>query len=314
MPSPDSEAIGLDSFSPRAIMEQSTNKRKARPMSPSDSSERMAFLRREIARIEASGRDSAVRLPHARDPAARASPTRSLENRAVPTCLATAQLIAGLHEIVPAAAPDACAALGFALCLAAACAREKPAAGFILAVEDFVALETGAPYGPGLAAAGVDPARLAIVRTHSPQETLRVMEEALKCRGVAAVLGESALTQRQYGLDASRRLALAARAGAGAGFLVPVALAGAGARLSSAAATRVEVFRRSSAIEMFGQNRLGLPGPPVAGLRILKARGAFEIDSDRVHEVAFHAFSFHPPAVAGDRPDFSHESRAALSA
>ena len=38
--------------------------------------------------------------------------------------------------------------------------------GLVLVVEDFVALETGAPYGPGLVEAGVDPARLVIVRTH----------------------------------------------------------------------------------------------------------------------------------------------------
>jgi protein ImuA len=62
-------------------------------------------------------------------------------------------------------------------------------------------------YGPGLARFGLTPDRLILVRAHRPAEILWVIEEALRCRGLAAVLGEvSGLS-----LAASRRLQLAAR-------------------------------------------------------------------------------------------------------
>ncbi len=262
-------------------------------MSPRGSSERLAVLRREIARIEAASGASGLRRTQ----------TDEAPASATAAYLSSVRLAGGLHEIVPASASDAHAALALGLHLTAACACEKPAGGIVLIVEDFVALETGAPYGPGLAAAGVDPARLVIVRARDARETLRVMEEALKCAAVAAVLAESAVPHRLYTLDASRRLALAARAGGGAGLLVPLALSGAASRLSSAAATRIEAQRRSSPPEPVANNRLGLPGPPRIGARLVKARGMFGFDSERVHEVAFHAFSVHFPPLPRHGPD-----------
>lgn len=228
--------------------------------------------------------------------------------------LAPGRLGANLHEIVPAAAADAFAAANFALGLCALCARARPKAGVVLAAEEFVWREIGAPYGPGLVDAGFDPANLVIVRTHHPRETLRVMEDALKSRAVAAVVAESALDAHLYSLDVSRRLTLAARAGGAAGFLTPVRFAGAARRMSSTAETRVEVSRRSSVIEKVGQARLGMPGPPVAGVRLLKARGVFGLDSERVHEVAYDAFSFGSPPFPADRPDPAAGARALRSA
>lgn len=264
-------------------------------MSPGGSSERMAFLRREIARVERGGGSTGdARMQRLPAPVGEAS---------LSTLLSPRRLAASLHEIVPATAPDAFAALGFAMHLCALCARDRPHAGIVWAIEDFVASEMGAPYGPGLAEAGVDVANLAIVRTQGPRETLRAMEDALKCKGVAAVVAESSLTPRLYGLDVSRRLTLAARAGGAAGFLTPVAMAGLAETLSSAAATRVEITRHCSAVEAFNRSRLGLPGPPVLGVRILKARGMFGLDAARVHEVAYHAFSVDPFSLSADRPD-----------
>lgn len=289
-------------------------------MSRGGSSERIAFLRREIARIERDGAPAALADTGAGAP----STTRSLAPAGeADALLAPARLAGGLHEIVAARAPDAFAALGLALAICAACGRARPAGGIVLAVEDFVAQETGAPYGPGLAAAGVDPARLVIIRTQGPRETLRAMEEALKSRAVAVVLAETAATAKLYSLDASRRLTLAARAGGAAGLFVPIALAGHAERLSSAAATRLEVSRRSSAIEPVGQAKLGLPGAPVAGVRFLKARGAFEADPARVHEVAFQkvafreaeydAFSVDPSPLPADRPDQAAGARIRIA-
>lgn len=280
-------------------------------MSPGGSSERIAFLRREIARVES--RDGMAEATARRPPGAAGG------RAPVSTLLSAARLAADLHEIVPASPPDVFAAMGFVFRLCAVCARERPEAGVVLAIEDFVARETGAPYGPGLAEAGVDPANLVIVRTHGPRETLRAMEDALKCPGVAVVVAESAIEPRLYGLDVSRRLALAARAGGGAGFLTPIAFAGNGERLSSAAATRVEIARRSSAAETPSPTRPGkvqfnLPGAPIVGVRILKARGAFGMDAGRVHEVACNAFSFGEPSLPADRPDQAAGFRAMRSA
>ena len=273
-------------------------------MSPRGSSERLAVLRREIARIEAASGASGLRRKQ----------TDEAPASATAAYLSSVRLAGGLHEIVPASASDAHAALALGLHLTAACACEKPAGGIVLIVEDFVALETGAPYGPGLVEAGIDPERLAIVRTQNPRETLRAMEDALRCPDVAAVLAESAIDARLYSLDVSRRLTLAARAGGAAGFLAPVALAGAGKRMSSMAETRVEVARRTSAIEKFGEARLGLPGAPVAALRLMKARSVHGLDSECVHEVAYDAFSVGPPPLSRDRPDPAFAKARALSA
>lgn len=61
-------------------------------------------------------------------------------------------------------------------------------------------------YGPGLHACGVAPADLLLVTSRNDQETLWVMEEAIRAAGIACVIGEI------DGLDltSSRRLQLAA--------------------------------------------------------------------------------------------------------
>ncbi len=61
-------------------------------------------------------------------------------------------------------------------------------------------------YGPGLAALGLDPARLVLVRARRDADILWVMEEGLRATGVAAVVGEVGT----FPAVASRRLQLAA--------------------------------------------------------------------------------------------------------
>ena len=62
-------------------------------------------------------------------------------------------------------------------------------------------------YGPGLISFGLPLDRLILVRARKPAEILWTIEEALRCRGLAAVLGEIA----DLPLAAGRRLQLAAR-------------------------------------------------------------------------------------------------------
>jgi len=156
-------------------------------MSQGGVSERILFLRRSIAAIET--RDApAVVTPITRDSllccaktAQKKSPRHMLED-------ALNGLSPGLlGEIVPARPSDAAAAAGFALALALRAAAARPAAPLVWIVEDMTAREIGLPYGRGLAAAGLDPARLALVRSSRPRETLWATEEALKI-SVAAVI------------------------------------------------------------------------------------------------------------------------------
>ncbi|ACK50042.1 conserved hypothetical protein [Methylocella silvestris BL2] len=235
-----------------------------------------------------------------------------------------------LHEIAPASAGDGPAASGFALAL---CARFKAEAApgrsaIIWIVEDFAGREGGAPYGPGLALYGLDPACFILVRTASARDSLWTMEEALKCRAAAAVVGEIWTLEKLYGLPVSRRLALAAQAGGAGALLLAAGMAGGAGRLSSCAHTRFEISAARSGGAPRGSPLSGLPLParqelPQPGLaawsiRILKARaigpanGADPIailwDHD---EGCFRdAFPLRFSADASDRPDHPAHARA----
>jgi len=117
-----------------------------------------------------------------------------------------------LHEIEGARAEwDDAAATGFALALLARLCAAMPAS------PEGGAMESGAVlwvtpwrdlYAPGVAAFGLDPGRLILVRAGSETDVLWAMEEGLRCPRLIAVVGEV------DGLDraAGRRLQLAARA------------------------------------------------------------------------------------------------------
>lgn len=117
-------------------------------------------------------------------------------------------LCGALHEA--AGAPGEEGALSaFALGLAARAAARlgRPV---LLARQEMAEWEAGRLYGPGLAAFGLPPEALLLVRVRKPQDVLFVMEEGLKCAGLSAVLGEFSAPVPEV-LTATRRLALAAR-------------------------------------------------------------------------------------------------------
>jgi protein ImuA len=72
------------------------------------------------------------------------------------------------------------------------------------------------PYGPGLAALGLDAGRLILARPGSGDDALWVLEEALRCSALAAVVGDGVMP----GPVAGRRLQLAAEDGGALGFLI----------------------------------------------------------------------------------------------
>ena len=276
---------------------------------PAALADRLTALRRDIAQIGLSAAAAESRPAVSAVPAGQAS---------LAPLFAAGHAFGALHEILAASPPDLFAAMGFAIDFALACAQVRPRGGLVLIVEDLVAWESGAPYGPGLAEAGIDPARLLVVRTHNPKETLLAMETALRSRGVAGVLAESAMPARLYDLATSRRLLLAARSGGGAALLLPTAFSGQAANLSSAATARFEIARAPSKAIAYGRARLPMPGQAAFTFRLLKAPGGLTDAAARtreqwragvfgvpLHEAAYHAFSFHPSAVPADRSDSS---------
>ena len=234
-------------------------------MSPGGRSEQVGTLRDVIARIEGGGADVPAFGP--------ADVPRKVPLGQAGNVLGLDRLLRGgllrgtLNEVVAASAGDAGAACGFALALAARFAAEEwQTAPVVWVMEDAARAEGGAPYAPGLAAHGLDPARLLVVRTKGGADALWAAEEALKCRAVAAVVVDLWRT-RTYDLVASRRLLLAAAAGGTPAILVP---AGApGAPLSSAAQARFTVA--------------AAPGPHVAaGSRPIPGRAAWAVRLARI--------------------------------
>jgi protein ImuA len=102
-----------------------------------------------------------------------------------------------LHEVSGAAMDGA--ATGFCTMLLARLATDRRSVLWVCPGDDL--------YGPGLVSLGLSLDRLILVRTRKPAEILWTIEEALRCRAIAAVLGEIA----DLPLAAGRRLQLAAR-------------------------------------------------------------------------------------------------------
>jgi protein ImuA len=110
-----------------------------------------------------------------------------------------------LHEIAAPGEAHLTAAAGFALGLAA---LSTPSPRLFWIAEDMALAESGALHGAGFDAFGLAPERLVTVSTAHRRDLLWAMEEALRCRAVAAVIGE----MRAGAIDgvAVRRLSLAA--------------------------------------------------------------------------------------------------------
>jgi protein ImuA len=206
---------------------------------------------------------------------------------------------AALHEFAPAAGNHLGAASGFMLALAARAALAAVHDKAVLWIQpDFAAIEGGGPYGPGLDRFGLAAERLVLLRVPRAIDVLWAMEEALRCRAVAAVLAE--LTDDGVAdLTATRRLTLAARDGGGLGFL----LHHRPSLHSSAAMTRCEIAAAPGTRDRFG----GL-GRTSFTLSLLKNRrgplGRWTITWDH-HERAFAsaALSLGVAATARDRSD-----------
>ncbi|GJD53334.1 Protein ImuA [Methylobacterium crusticola] len=204
--------------------------------------QRLAALRRSLGGLEAGRGEPPPVLAFGVGPIDRHLPGGGLRRGA-------------LHEIVEASANDAQAALA-TLFAASLVARLPGPVLWCLASRDL--------FAPGLAAVGLHPDRVLYAETWRDAEVLPAMEEGLRQRGLAAVVGELS----RLGLTASRRLHLAA-AGSG-GFALALRRGRAEAEPEpSAAFTRWRIRPAPS------------PSPPGPGLlrarwtvELLRARGA----------------------------------------
>jgi len=214
-----------------------------------DAASTLAALRRRLASIE--GAD----LPRA----------RRTDDGPLSGCAGVAGTLtlAALNEIAATRESEMAAATGFVLPL---CAWATGAAGrrtTVWIAEDMALNENGAPYGPGLDAFGLIPEQLIRIAVSNAREVPWAMEEALRSRGVGAVIGE--LRSGEIGLTASRRLSLAAGRDGATAFL----LRASPSPEPLAAATRWVIGAAPSAHDD-GQN-YG-PGPPRFIVRLTRNR------------------------------------------
>jgi protein ImuA len=172
--------------------------------------------------------------------------------------------------------------------------------------EDLSLWENGAPYGPGLDAAGISPEQLITVAAARARDVLWAMEEALRCRAVGVVIGEI----RARGIDqaATRRLSLAAAAGDTLGLLLRTAPDDAPA----AFATRWIIGAAPSSLLSPSERCHGI-GPPRLAVRLVRNRrghlGAWIVEWNSV-EQRFE-LATHSELMAGAAFDRPHRAAGA---
>lgn len=114
-----------------------------------------------------------------------------------------------LHEIAAAGEAHTTVAAGFTLGISSLSLRTlgKGGSSAVWIATDMAIAESGMPYGPGLDTFGLAPERLVTVAAAHTRDVLWAMEEALRCRTAAAVIGE--LRHEEIDSVAVRRLSLA---------------------------------------------------------------------------------------------------------
>jgi protein ImuA len=239
----------------------------------------IAVLRRDVARLERS----ALGLPEAGPaPLGFGAPD-------VDAALGGGLARGAVHDVLAAAEGDAGAVLGFALGLAARLD------GPVLLVEDGLSRgEQGLAHGPGLAAMGLDPARLLFVRSRDARELLLAAEEGAECRALCAVIAVLRGGAKAYDLTASRRLALAA---ARSGVTLFVLLPGLREGVPTAAATR---WRIAAAPSPRPGLWAGGVGPPAFDADLLRRRAGPPLSFRLVWSAHEYAFASLP--LSRDRP------------
>lgn len=259
-----------------------------------DAGETLRALRRRVAAIEAQGGHGAARSAGGGAAARTAGAAGiALGVPALDRALGGGLALGALHEIAPAAPLDVGAAVSVALAFVA---RATGDGGEALWIEPATAeCEAGRLYGPGLDLFGLPMARLIGFSAPHERDAAWAMEEALRCRALAAVAAEFV---REGALDLVmlRRLSLAAGEGGGFGLILRHRACAA----PSPAVARFEVASAPGARDEFG----GLGRPSVLLTLVRNRRGPTGrwLLSWDCHEHVFlsAALSLDLAAAAGD--------------
>jgi len=168
--------------------------------------------------------------------------------------------LTGVHEVQAASYRDSWAALGFALALVARRMASLPSGDRSLILWAFSharGCEFGHPHGPGLAALGLDPDKFVMVETTRESDLAWALEEGLKARALAILLGQIDISNWTLG----RRLALAAQAQRTPCLIVSSSNSGQmGGSGLGGAFTRWRVAARASTSAPFDTKAPGAPG------------------------------------------------------
>ncbi len=209
-----------------------------------------------------------------------------------------------LHEIFAAQTADEPSAAGFGVMLAIRASGKRPV---VWVRQDFVGVEMGEIYAPGINELGLSPDRLILVRARDGPSVLRAGEEAARCPPLGAVIIEPWGAPKMLDLVASRRLALAA-----ARSNVPLFMVRAGAQPEpSAALTRWRIRAAlSTPLEA------DAPGHPAFNVELLRDKAGaagrnwiveWDRDSrifkDRIREAVPSLSGGMVPVPAGGSPD-----------
>ena len=232
----------------------------------------LEHLRRQIGALERTRRATAgpmgaTRGAQAMSASPHVAPGVSFGLDRIDGCFQGGGLPFGLHEATPADGAVPAPAMGFALMLMARTLTCRGAGrgtahgvGRGLIVQSAGAeREGGGLYGPGLAALGLDPARLALVRVRRPVEVLQVLDEALRSGAVAAAIAELEAGD-QISLAASQRFNFWAQSHDSMAFIVALQPSG-----NSAALTRWQVAAAPSEGAVALARRRGLRRPRLGG-------------------------------------------------
>jgi protein ImuA len=159
-----------------------------------------------------------------------------------------------LHEVVGENDPFNSVATGFSAAILARISERQGQVVWITRGDDL--------YAPGIAAYGLKPERLIVVRARRDADILWAMEEALRCRSLGAVLGEIG----DIDIVASRRLQLAAEASGVTGLL----LRSASRKLGATASVTRWGLSAAPSRPIDGEPGLGVP---CWRTRLLRCRG-----------------------------------------
>lgn len=116
--------------------------------------------------------------------------------------------LGAIHEFIAAGAEDAAATGGFVAAVLASLMHHKGATIWISSSRNI--------FPPALQSFGIAPDKIIFIDLHKEKQIAWVMEEALKCKGLAAVVGE----MPELSFTTSRRLQLAVEQSQVTGFIL----------------------------------------------------------------------------------------------